>query len=260
MKKLAAVVVAIILLLSFSVSVMAKGFDLDAAIADFQEDAFNTASLKVGGTDKPQAYIWAENGGRCYTSDNSVVTVAADGTVTAVGKGTAYVAIVAPTGMYQIYRYDVTAKPKPVSSKPANSKPVQSAPDETVGATEEDNTVSDDSSALAPEADDTTTIGAISSETSSADNTPERGEEIRNKSQKIMDFSFGMFRVLIVIFAVIFLFVIIFFVVAIVRSVRRPRAPKVPPRPKDHTPVCPDCNCVQPTGATECSLCGRKLK
>ena len=255
MKKLTAVVVAIVLLLSFSVSVMAKGFDLDAAIASFEEDAFNTAVLKVGATDQPQAYIWAQNGGKCYTSDASVVTVAADGTVTAVGSGTAYVAMVAPTGMYQVYRYDVTAKQKPATSKPVASEPAVSAPSETP---DPDDTVSNNTVSSAPEKDDTTTIGAISSEnTSNTQN--EKGEEIKNKSQKIMDFSFGMFNVLIVIFAVIFLGVIVFFVVAIIHTARRPKPPKSPPCQTDHTPICPDCNCVLPAGATECHLCGRKL-
>lgn len=87
----------------------AEGFDFESAIEDFvPEDDLNTYTLEIGEKHSPFAAIWAQNGGAsCYSSDKSVVTVSARGTVTAVGEGTAYVAIVTVGGMYEMTRYDV---------------------------------------------------------------------------------------------------------------------------------------------------------
>lgn len=88
----------------------AEGFDFDREIAAFTPDAFNTHELLIGEAHEPQASLWAKDG-TCLTSDASVVTVSQDGTVRAVSEGRAYVAIVAVTGMFQVYRYDVMKKP-----------------------------------------------------------------------------------------------------------------------------------------------------
>ena len=84
------------------------GVDFAKEIENFDSTALNTYSLKIGNTHKPTASVWASAGGTCYTSDDSVVTIASNGTVTAVGKGTAYVIIKSGVGnMFQIYKYIV---------------------------------------------------------------------------------------------------------------------------------------------------------
>lgn len=83
-----------------------EGVDFAAEIANFVSTSLNTYELKIGDTHSPTAALWAKNGGRCYTSDDSVVTVNTSGTVTAVGNGTAYVLITAG-GLFQIYQYIV---------------------------------------------------------------------------------------------------------------------------------------------------------
>ena len=84
--------------------------DVDFAkeIENFNSTNLNTIELKVGDTHSPTASVWAKNGGECFTSDASVVTVASDGTVTAQSRGTAYVVIKAGIGkMFEIYKYIV---------------------------------------------------------------------------------------------------------------------------------------------------------
>lgn len=84
------------------------GIDFANEIANFNSTALNTTTLKVGASHSPTASVWASNGGTCYTSDETVVTVAANGNVTAVGRGTAYVIIKAGIGnMFEIYKYVV---------------------------------------------------------------------------------------------------------------------------------------------------------
>lgn len=108
---LLSLLLATVLLCSVSLTASAaEGFDFDREIAAFTPDAFNTHELLIGEAHEPQASLWAKDG-TCYTSDASVVTVADNGTVTALSEGRAYVAIVAVTGMFQIYRYDVMKKP-----------------------------------------------------------------------------------------------------------------------------------------------------
>ncbi len=85
-----------------------EGIDFATEIANFNSTQLNTATLKIGMTHSPTASVWASAGGTCYTSDASVVTVAPNGTVTAVGKGTAYVIIKASVGnMFEISKYIV---------------------------------------------------------------------------------------------------------------------------------------------------------
>ena len=85
--------------------------DFAYEIQNFSSNSMNTFSLKVGQNDSPTAALWLSTGsGSAYTSDENVVTVASNGTVTAVAPGTAYVLICASIGnMHEIYKYVVTA-------------------------------------------------------------------------------------------------------------------------------------------------------
>ncbi len=86
------------------------GIDFATEIANFNSTQMNTYELKVGEKHTPGAAIWAQSGGKCYTSDESVVTVNSSGNVTAQGKGTAYVIIKSSLGtMFDIYKYVVKA-------------------------------------------------------------------------------------------------------------------------------------------------------
>jgi len=83
------------------------GVDFEKEIENFAESKLNTYTLKIGEAHQPTASVWA-NGDNCYSSDTSVVTVAGNGTVAAVGKGTAYVIIKSEIGnMFEIYKYVV---------------------------------------------------------------------------------------------------------------------------------------------------------
>ena len=96
-------------------NVYAKGkprFDFDAAIAEFKSDSENTFALEVN-KNKHLPYIGIiveyPHVIRYYSSDESVVTVSQSGTVTAVGEGTAYVAV-DKGGTQQLYCFNVSAK------------------------------------------------------------------------------------------------------------------------------------------------------
>lgn len=85
-----------------------EGVDFLNEIENFNSNHLNTKELKVGGTHSPTASVWAQNGGQCYTSDASVVTVSSNGTVSAQGRGTAYVVITSGVGsMFEICKYIV---------------------------------------------------------------------------------------------------------------------------------------------------------
>ena len=84
------------------------GVDLAYEIEYFVESGFNTHTLKVGEGHTPLAAGWTQVGGKCYTTDESVVEVAKNGNVFARGEGTAYVVITGMSGMYDIYKYIVT--------------------------------------------------------------------------------------------------------------------------------------------------------
>lgn len=73
-------------------------------IENFNSTPFNTFNLKVGAMHTPTAAVWAQSG-NCYTSDESVATVAKNGNVKGISRGTAYVVIVGSTGMYEVYKY-----------------------------------------------------------------------------------------------------------------------------------------------------------
>ncbi len=83
------------------------GVDLAYEIEYFVESGFNTHTLKVGEGHTPLAAGWTQVGGKCYTTDESVVEVAKNGNVFARGVGTAYVVITGMSGMYDIYKYEV---------------------------------------------------------------------------------------------------------------------------------------------------------
>ena len=124
-KTLIALVMVVFMFAAIAVPAMAEGFDFDAVVPNHSFNSLNSRTLEIGKTDSPTASVWAMNGtGVCYSSDESVVTVAANGTVTAVGEGTAYVAIVSTIGggsMYEVYKYTVVAPAAPVSSAVTNT-------------------------------------------------------------------------------------------------------------------------------------------
>jgi hypothetical protein len=114
---LAIALLSALLLSAAAPALAAENFDFQAAISEFQPDAFNDNTLTIGQTHRPMGAVWAA-GGTCYLSNDAVLTIDAQGNVTAVGEGTCYVAIVATTGMYAVSRYTVTAaaaeNPQPV--------------------------------------------------------------------------------------------------------------------------------------------------
>ena len=109
LKKALILMATLSMLAALTIPAFAAKFDFEKAIDDFSETTMNTKTLKIGETHRPTAAkVWAEDG-NCYSSDEDVVTVAEDGTVTAEGEGTAYVAIVSSTGMYELYCYKVNS-------------------------------------------------------------------------------------------------------------------------------------------------------
>ena len=92
-----------------TISNITKQFDFETAISEFTSTSLNTTTLKPGEKDTPGAAIWTSSDRtNCYSSDENVVTVSANGVVTAVGEGTAYVAIDIGS-MSKVYRYDVVS-------------------------------------------------------------------------------------------------------------------------------------------------------
>ncbi len=127
MKRLAVLVVALALLTAVAIPALADGFDFAPAIEEFESTPLNTTSLAVGQTHLPGGGVWAQSGwATCYSSDEAVVTVSADGLVTAVGEGTAYVAIDVGA-MYDMFCYHVIAQPQ--SSSAGNGDSQQFAED-----------------------------------------------------------------------------------------------------------------------------------
>ncbi len=84
-----------------------SGVDFLYEIENFASSGVNTFDIKIGETHRANGAVWAEKG-TCYTSDETVVTIAKNGNVTAVGRGTAYVLIKSPIGsMFQVTKYTV---------------------------------------------------------------------------------------------------------------------------------------------------------
>jgi len=102
-------IVAAIFLSFAALSVTALSDGFEKAIEGFSAQHYNVISLKVGQMHSPLASTWVMGGGEGFTSDPSVVTIDSDGVVTAVGEGSAYIYIVAVTGMDDIYYYTVEA-------------------------------------------------------------------------------------------------------------------------------------------------------
>lgn len=97
----------LILLIGSVVPAFARGFDFEEEIKSFVPRGVNEVSLAVGETHRHIGAIWLPNA-ECMTSDDSVVTVdPVSGEVTAVGEGSASVAIVASANVFQLVRYDV---------------------------------------------------------------------------------------------------------------------------------------------------------
>jgi len=124
MKKLCRIFLATALLMALLASAAVPAladndFNFHAAIDAWLPNAFNDRTLTVGQTHTPTAAVWAADG-TCYTSDPAVVAIDAQGTVTAVGEGRAYIAIVSSTGMYEVIRYTVSAS---VSTEPTSPGP-----------------------------------------------------------------------------------------------------------------------------------------
>ena len=111
-RTLTVMVMVVLMLTIVTIPALATGFDFETATAKFNSTPLNTFALEVGKTHTPNAAVWAQQGqATCYSNNETVVTVSADGTVTAIGEGTAYVAI--NTGsMYELYCYNVSAKGK----------------------------------------------------------------------------------------------------------------------------------------------------
>ena len=83
--------------------------NFEAVVGSFSPDAFNCHTLVKGETHTPSEAMWLTgNMGGTYSSDEAVVTVSENGTVTAVGTGTAYVVIAASGTIYKVLEYTVT--------------------------------------------------------------------------------------------------------------------------------------------------------
>lgn len=138
MKRFAVLTAVILLLGAMAIPALAEGYDFGPAIEEFEPTPLNTISLEVGQTDKPGASLWMDNGmATAYSSDEAVATVAQDGTVTAVGEGTAYVVFCVNT-LEKMYRYDVTAvKEETPVQTPAQPEDAPDAKDPLEGATDE---------------------------------------------------------------------------------------------------------------------------
>lgn len=82
--------------------------DFDKLIEEYVPSVLDSIVLKVGEVHKPGAALWISDGsGTVYSSNESVVTISEYGKVTAVGKGTAHIVIVAKTGMTKVYLYTI---------------------------------------------------------------------------------------------------------------------------------------------------------
>ena len=82
-----------------------KGLDLQMEIDNFVEGPGNNFILNVGEKEKPISAVWTTGGnGAVYSNNTNVATVAPNGTITAVGSGTAYVVIMGSANIYQVIR------------------------------------------------------------------------------------------------------------------------------------------------------------
>lgn len=143
-RTLTVMVIAVLLLTIATIPALAAGFDFETAIAEFKSTPLNTIALKVNETHTPTAALWAQQGiATCYSNDETVVTVSKEGTVTAVGEGTAYVAI--DTGaMYELYCYNVSAENKAESNDTVGSTNGNESGNDNTGTTNSGNSAYED--------------------------------------------------------------------------------------------------------------------
>lgn len=105
---------ALTILSTVSICVSAKEIDFDKYIAEYEPSFYSDLVLEVGETDKPTASVWVEHGsGEVYSSNTNIVTVGKNGTVTAVGEGTAYVVYLGIGTMHEVYRFTVISNDTP---------------------------------------------------------------------------------------------------------------------------------------------------
>lgn len=143
-RTLTVMVIAVLLLTIATIPALAAGFDFETAIAEFKSTPLNTIALKVNETHTPTAALWAQQGiATCYSNDETVVTVSKEGTVTAVGEGTAYVAI--DTGaMYELYCYNVSAENKAENNDTVGSTNGNESGNDNTGTTNSGNSAYED--------------------------------------------------------------------------------------------------------------------
>ncbi|MBQ6825700.1 MAG: hypothetical protein IJP34_03450, partial [Clostridia bacterium] len=104
-KILAVVFLVAAIVSSLSLSVFAVSYDLSQYI---EEKGIHTSvELEVGETHTHGSAIWVQNGGESYSSNDNVIKALGDGSVEAVGVGTAYLMNQGSSGMYQIIEYTV---------------------------------------------------------------------------------------------------------------------------------------------------------
>lgn len=131
-KVLSAILSAFLLFTILGLSAFAAGFDFDSVIPEFVESPLNTNELRIGETHVPSAAIWTTGGmATCYSSNENVVTIEADGTVTAVGEGSAYVAIES-MGMYEVYKYTVITQAVSETESFETTEPVPAPNNNTI--------------------------------------------------------------------------------------------------------------------------------
>lgn len=109
MKKLTRILIAVVLvatlLATISIPAMAKGFDFDKAVEDYDQ-YIQTLYFEAGESNSLFDYE-AENGAVFYSSDESIAVINKGGTITAKDGGKAYVAVVFPDDAYRMYIINV---------------------------------------------------------------------------------------------------------------------------------------------------------
>lgn len=119
-KLLLTIILSVFLLVATTVTAFAEEFDFETEISGFSSTKLNTFELEIGGTHTPTAAVWTKNGtATCYSSNERVVTISDKGVVTAVGEGTAYIAIES-LGLYELYCYNVASAPENTTDSDAD--------------------------------------------------------------------------------------------------------------------------------------------
>lgn len=281
--KILSIMVMTVILLTITVApALATGFNFEDAISEFYSDGTNTFELAIEKTHKPGAALWTEGGmATCYSSNESVVTVSEKGLVTAIGEGTAYVAIDAGS-MYKLYCYTVFDPAAPDYNTVGSTG---NTTGETTDSFEEfKNAIEQQREETQKKAEETQQkIEETRKEIEEATEYQNKIEDVqRNIFSKAFGFIGGMgtFIILITIILLglliaeityifitapkcgmsrwwaivpVFSNVLGLIVFIIVCSNRKTTV-------SSRTIVCPTCNSVHPLGTTECSICGTKLQ